>query len=1018
MAVVGSAYIKILADTSGISDSVQKAFSAISPDAVKSSGSKLGKSLSTAISKNIDSNIFTKLGDAMSNFGGAAGTARNTLFQLTKTGNIAGVSIATLLGGVMALIGGLAGLAGAVGGAIPAIMGLVGAFVSLRVGIAVGQLALSGISQAVSSAISQQKSYAMTLAQSARQTRDLAFASEDAQRAVGRANLNFEKARSNLLRTQDLPASSFARREALQQYAEAELALRKAKAKVKDAKSEQADPNIFKGGQDPFADLTPSQKTFAKFLLSIQDEFKNLKEAAASGFLPILQTNMQKIIKEVFPTFEQGLKDIGIGLGGLTTNLTNAITDPGNVKLLGEVMQNIADNLPVIGEILGNVYGSFLIILKESDPLVKNFLDFLNTKTKTMKDYLQAKAATGEMKEFFARSEEIMADLGVIFGNTLGGLGAIIGANFEPGSGGDIMLQWLKDVTGKWNDLDSTVKGKNALKQYFIDTATNTTKVLDSVGALVEQFIILGANPNIGKTFDALAVGAPAMGSIAQKLVDAGPSFGTLVSDVVIFIDKLTDTKAITNFFDTIDSAVKKMIEFLELPGVQKTIDFLGQIHGYIFGYIAVTRLAGFGVKIYGEIWGAVLTPVKNVFNALTEIGTAGQMMPSKFGGFRTMFDDIRLRGMYAGDGIKIVFARIGTVFMTSVVPVIMSGISAIGTAFAAITPVGWIVIAVVAITAFFAWFFTQTDLGKEIFANMTEFLGKAWEKVVGFFKTVWEAGLAFFKPAIDVMTSIFKTSMDVIRGIMDVLGAIFTIIFVVIGTIVQAAWDTIVAKFNVAVGIIRVVVEGISNFFNPIFRDIGKFVGDIWKGMQDGFKKFVDWIKPAIDPILGFFKTVFGNVSNFFKTIMNNMIGFMEGFMNFFIDGLNTIILGINKIKLEIPPILRGAFGGAKSIGFNIAPVAKARLPRLAKGGTVMPSAGGSLVTVAEAGRPERVEPLDPNGLSNRDKAMIEFLSKGQAATGRPIQLNVYPAAGMDERELAAIVSRTLAFELRKGGM
>ena len=69
-------------------------------------------------------------------------------------------------------------------------------------------------------------------------------------------------------------------------------------------------------------------------------------------------------------------------------------------------------------------------------------------------------------------------------------------------------------------------------------------------------------------------------------------------------------------------------------------------------------------------------------------------------------------------------------------------------------------------------------------------------------------------------------------------------------------------------------------------------------------------------------------------------------------------------------------------------------------------------LARIGEAGRPERVEPLDPDGLSKRDKAMIEML----AGESRGIQITVNPSPSMDERELASLVSRQLAFQLRKG--
>jgi hypothetical protein len=44
----------------------------------------------------------------------------------------------------------------------------------------------------------------------------------------------------------------------------------------------------------------------------------------------------------------------------------------------------------------------------------------------------------------------------------------------------------------------------------------------------------------------------------------------------------------------------------------------------------------------------------------------------------------------------------------------------------------------------------------------------------------------------------------------------------------------------------------------------------------------------------------------------------------------------------------------------------------------------------------------------------MIELLSSGQ---GGGMTVNVYPSPGMDETELASLVSRQIAFQLRRGG-
>jgi phage-related protein len=1044
---VGSVYITVRAITDKVSGDIEKAFSNVNTGSIASSGAGVGKAFSDAAGKGMNANIFNKVGEALSNLGGEAGSAREEMAGLTMKGYNLGTAFVTILGAVSSLIGGFGGLAGAALGAAPAMLGLLGSLLSLKAGLAVGELAFQGIAGAVQSAISQSQSYRQTLAQLTKQHQDLAFASENAQNAVNRAAIDLEKARNNLIRMQDLPPNSLQRREAMQSYKEAETAYRQAKARAADAKKEAANPLAFKTPKaDPYAGLSPAQKDFAKWLVSIQGQFMDLKDAAASGFLPILKKNLQDIIDKVLPTFKTGVHEIAVGLGGLTTNLTAAITDPGNVKLLGEVMHNIASDLPTIGTILGNVYGSFLIILKESHPLVTNFLNFLNTKTKSMEDWLKAKAASGEMKAFFARSEKIMQDLGVIFDNVLGTLGAIIGANFEPGSGGDIMIQWLKKVTGGWAAMDDTIKGKNALKQYFIDTAKNSTAILDAIGALVKQFLILGQNQNIGATFKAMAdpAAVKAVGDIAKQLADAGPSLGKLVADITIFIDKMTDTQAIKNFFDTIDGFVKFVTAVLDNPIAGPILKILGQIHGVFLGIMVSAKATGFISKYLGESLDLLKKfSFKNIKDGMETIALKGMYAKDKFvelgSKAKDAFETIALKGMYAKDkmvelGAKGVdaaknaasaFANWGKQMGTYVVESIKTAGTAIGdlskkialntieivknigqwiaqkaalvastiaqtamkvaTAIATgvqaafnfvmgLNPIVLITIAVAALVAGLVIFFTQTEVGKKVWGDFMNFMGDVWKNITGFFQGAW-----------DWLTKNWPTVLAILTG-----------------------------PIGLAVLWISTHWSEVTKFFSAVFTAVAKWAKDTWDGFIKGIGTFITWVSKGLAPIGKFFETAFNGIGSFFKTIINTMIGYAENFINFWLRGINNIIRALNTLKIDVP---KGVpFIGGTKFGINIPLIPEIKLPRLAKGGTVMPSMGGSLVNVAEAGRPERIEPLDANGLSNRDKALISFLSGGTA--GKSIQMNIYPSAGMSEQDLAAAVSRQLAFELRRGGM
>jgi len=1002
---VGSVYITVRAITDKVSADIEKAFAGVNTGSVAASGEGVAKAFNSAVNKGVNANIFNKVGESLSNFGGEAGSAREKLFELTRTGYITGTALASLLGAVSSLIGGLGGLIGAVGGAIPAMMGLLGAVISVKAGMAVGQLALEGVSQAVQKAITQTQQYTMTQAQLQKQTIDLAFASENASNAVGRAGLDLEKARNNLLRMQDLPPNSLQRREAMQSYKEAETAYRQAKARAADAKKEAKNPMAFKTPKsDPYAGLTPAQKDFAKWLVSMHSQFQDLKDAAASGFLPILKTNLETIIAKVLPTFKAGIHDIAVGLGGLTTNLTAAITDPGNVKLLGQVMHNIAGDLPLIGKILGSVYGVFLSILDASHPLVTDFLKFLNTKVKGLDEWMKTEEGKKKMKDFFAGSERIMKDLGTIFENTLGGIGAIIGANFEPGSGGDIMLQWLKKVTGNWAAMDDTVKGKNALKQYFIDTANNSTKILDAVGALVKNFLALGANPNIGKTFEALSNpdAVKAAQNIGTSLVDAGPSLGKLVADLTIFIDKMTDSKAISNFFDTIDGAVRGLNDLFKNPAIDNFFKLLGQIHGVIFGIVGISKVAGFGFKVMGDTYkafgdavgavpkffqstkigiqdtsnalGMIRWPEKNKLADAFAIGKSGGSFKQ---GLTSLGNELDSQMSRMVGTTKTAFGNMGqsTNIFTSAIG--KAGLFLMANPMVA--AIGLIVGAMVLLY----------NNSKEF----RDFVDTAFKQIGQIFSDTWGAIQAALKPAMDAFDELFKT-----LGI-DTAGA---------------KGSPLVVFFEAIVNIVKVVIAALAAVVTYL---VGQFARGITATVSI-FSGFIKIIKGITDLIGAFFKALTtGKWDDFAKAADKAFQGMKAGAMqifagivNFFIDGINNGI----KLANDISKNISTATGGAVKLG--TIPLVPKWVPKMAKGGTVLPSPGGSLINVAEAGRPERIEPLDSNGLSNRDKALIDFLSGG--AAGKSIQMNIYPSAGMDERELAAAVSRQLAFELRKGGI
>lgn len=967
MARVGEAHIVVRAITTGVANDIKKGLRGASGD-VDVAGRKAGESLGNAFSRGFNAggkNIFSKLSDGLRSMLPNATAAANQFRSLNRTGMTVGTMVSVLIGAIGTLVGGLGALIGALGAAAPAVMGLVGTFVTLGIASRAAKFALGGIGAAVSQATQSNGALGKSVKQVREELQKLRFDAKEASLSQEEAALNVEKARNNLMRMQDLPPNSIARREADLQYRQAEEAFKRAKDRAKDLKDQLKngviDPNAL-GGNDPYAGLTESQKTFAKFLVTLKPKIDELKEALAKGFLPLLESQIERLVKEfdgkLVPVFER----LGDALGNASKNFTDAFIEGGGPDKVIEVIEAALPNIEKFGTILGQIFETFLDLLVAAQPITDKFIDFIGRGIQNFSNYIDELTASGELVTFFETAGEMMGIVGDIFGNIFGGFGAIISANFGPGSGGYVLLEYLREATGSFAALDGDAAGAGSLRQYFIDVVENLKPILGLVGDLGQVLLNLGVNPAVGETFTVMREGVPAVESILNKLIEAGPNLAELGNNLGRLIDAFTDSEAPKIFFDTLNVGAKFLADFFGNETVKSITDVIGRV----FAFFSAIALGLSTLQFFGNVIAGVFTSSFAVIgNVLTGLGTA----------------------------FKVAALVVQTAF--------------------GVSPLGFILVAIGLVVAALAFFFTQTETGKKIWADFTAFLSGLWEGLVQFFSTAFESFLAFIQPAIDFFVGYFTAAFDIIRGVVDVFIAIFQIGFVLIATVVEFVVNAIKSRFEYVFGLLKPIIDVVVGVFKAKFEFIGKVVGAVFEGLKVAFNFVIDIIKARIEFISGIFKTVFDAISGVFKVIMNRMIGYAEGFINFFIDGLNGIIGAINKLKIPIPEFIRGSFGGAKELGFNIAPVARINLPRLAEGGTVFPSRGGSLVNVAEAGRPERIEPLDSNGLSQRDRAMIQMLAGG----GSGAVINVYPSAGMNEAEIANIVSRKLAFQLRKGG-
>jgi len=585
VAVVGSAYVMVRAITDKVEGDIQRAFSRSTRTAYRSGG-EMGNALTRGLNRGARQNKFNALADQLRELYPEAERSAEAFTRLVRRGYVAQTAIGALAGSVGALVGGLGALIGSVGAAVPALIGLGSAAITARVGLGIATFALGDVGSAVEKATDATSGLSESVEDLTKKYEDLLFAAEDAALGEERAALNLEKARENLLRTADLAPNSRVRREASLAFKEAELAYRKAIANREDL-NDQVNKGIdgLRGGgagSDPFAGLTDSQRAFAEFLVSIAPIQEELKEAAASGFLPILEEQMKRIIDSGLPVIlKDRFYDLGVAVGGAVENFTDILLARDNLQKLDDVLGDMAENIPIFGSIFGNLFDALLTAVKEADPLTRRFLEYLDDKAGSWATFLDIKAQTGELEAFFTQAGDNAAKLGEIFGQTFDFIVNMVAANFTPGTGGWKILDWLDEITGAWADADQAF-----LETYFSRSADNFIAIGNALGGAFETLIRLGANPAVAEFWEALDEGSYEFSQLLTAMVESAPALGEILSTLTGIIAAFTDSGVPQTFLETLNYAFQ---------GIEEIVNALKPLLDNVVGQ-AFAVLSAFGL--------------------------------------------------------------------------------------------------------------------------------------------------------------------------------------------------------------------------------------------------------------------------------------------------------------------------------------------------------------------------------------------------------------------------------------
>lgn len=1106
MPVVGEAHIIVRAITTNVAKDIRNGFNGVSGVGGKNA-QKAGEDLATrfmnGFNKNMDNNFLTKLADGMKEVAPQAQASYDAINSLIVAGYKMTTGATVLAGAIGIVIGALVSLVGAAAGAAASFTAVIGLFMSMKAATAVAKMAFNGISEAVQQATQQQKLQKQTLRDLREELQQLKFDAEDAALAEQEAAISLEKAREGLARTADLPADSRARREAELQYKQAELNYRRAKDRSADLNEELrtgAKAREAAAAKDPYANLTATQKGFAKFLVTLQPILKNLRESVARGFLPALQEGLSKLITSgSFNDIYNGIAGIAESLGKATKVLFNFFSSAEAGKYLREIFESISYVVKEFGPILTKFFKAFLKIMAASAPITKRLADFISKMLGDFNDLLDKTGDVGLMK-FFITAADMAGKFGKIFGNIFGGFVKIIEANFGPGTGGDYLLNWLIEATQGFGTLG---KSEGGLKSFFNGVAVNAKKLFSGISSIIKQIVMIGADPNIGEFFVKIKEAAPYLSSILKKAGQALPTVAELIVKIVEIIDKLTDNAAIDNFFKTLLKGADIFGKALDNPVIKKVMGFTGQIHAVVLGLKELQEKA--------ELVGGFL--FQSVENVSRFFGTAGEVARGSQEAFKnaigstsgmrdaikrsmTSWRDAALDAEAFSAGTKRAYDFTGLFaknndmhkgFFTNAserTRKLIAGESFLGRAY------GRTRLAIEGMTTKFKFYQLAATKGFGQMAESNNKFIKGFGKVGGFmvghpilmiilaivgaFVTMYMTNEKFrkqidetFKPALDALGEAFATIMVALQPVIlafknlmatlfgggsggqgpltkffvllaEVISQLVVAIAPLIADLITKLMPIVEMLLNLLIPIVKVFMEistAIMSFLIPIIKFVIEIVVQL-------IKTLMDWLMPVIDAVMEYLKPVFafwqqmieligaffealfsGDWDKFAKVFQELGHGIVQSLADMFTGLVNLIVALLNLLIKVMTLALRPLFDIVKQVSGGTIDINAAidsglipkmppiTVPKFAEGGVVSPSAGGTLGLIAEAGRPERIEPLDENGLSVRDKAMIEMMGGGGG-----VNMTINASPDMDVSALAAEVSRRLAFQMRKG--
>ena len=435
----------------------------------------------------------------------------------------------------------------------------------------------------------------------------------------------------------------------------------------------------------------------------------------------------------------------------------------------------------------------------------------------------------------------------------------------------------------------------------------NVMPALESLLETTKTFLFGNFLPMVGNILSGLGVVLThGLSDIASQLF--GDAFGSAVFDQLAHVTGIFET-----FFDMIFGSMDKEANFEILDAIGFSEDAANQIIN-IAENIRVTfenigSAIGDVLGIVGDLVGDLLG-IKDGEQGVNLLGFAFETLTGFLREASGIIKEITsffkenqlaadlLKSAVVALGIGFPVAKIATFVqglggLPGIFTIVQTAISGFATsamaAISSIPLVGWIAAAVAAL----AWFFTQTETGRQIWSSFVDWIKQAWQGIADFFVGLWSGISEGASTLWDGVVTAWNAYIESLKAMWNAVVTFFSDLWVSIQEAASVAWTAITTA---VMAIIQPFIDGFVNIWNNISDGLTQ----IWEGIKMIFQGAWEFIKSIflgailiiIDLVTGNFNQLGADLSLIWEGIKNSISMIWEGIKTYF-SGVVDVIVG-----------------------------------------------------------------------------------------------------------------------------